>query len=96
MLPSAQVWPFDLTLRWPAAINGRAMDTYHRWMEVTIYATFAGLPALAAPVGFSAAGLPMGMQVLGRPRADLDVLPLGHAYERLAADVLAVRPPDPA
>ena len=45
-LPSAQVWPFDVRERWPAQIAGRAMDTYHRWMEVTIYATFAGLPGI--------------------------------------------------
>lgn len=43
-LPAAQVWPFDASLRWPASINGRTMDTYHRWMEVVIYATLAGLP----------------------------------------------------
>ena len=43
-LPTAQVWPFDVQQRWPKQINGRAMDTYHRWMEVTLYATFAGLP----------------------------------------------------
>jgi Asp-tRNA(Asn)/Glu-tRNA(Gln) amidotransferase A subunit family amidase len=37
------------------------------------------------PVGTSAAGLPMGMQLMGRPRGDLDVLMLGHAYEGTAA-----------
>lgn len=35
-LPAAQAWPFDATLRWPDAINGRAMDSYHRWMEVAV------------------------------------------------------------
>src|SRR5450755_509094 len=39
-LPTAQVWPFDAGLRWPARIGDRTMDTYHRWMEVVIYATF--------------------------------------------------------
>ncbi len=73
-LPSTQCWPFDAALRWPAEIAGRPMDTYHRWMEVTILATLAGLPAISVPVGFGGAGLPMGMQLIGRPRADLDVL----------------------
>ena len=81
VLPSAQVWPFDAELHWPKAINGVAMDTYHRWMEVVIYATLAGLPAMSVPVGFNAAGLPMGMQLMGPPQADLDVLRLAHAYE---------------
>jgi amidase len=91
-LPAAQAWPFDATLRWPARIAGREMDTYHRWMEVTIYATFAGLPCISVPVGFNAEGLPMGMQLIGRPQADLAVLQLAHAYEQAAQDVLAVVP----
>ncbi|MGH8820572.1 MAG: amidase, partial [Rhodoferax sp.] len=61
-LPTAQVWPFDARQRWPQSIAsaGRsvAMDTYHRWMEVVIYATFAGLPCISVPAGFNAAGLP--------------------------------------
>jgi amidase len=88
VLPTAQVWPFAVEQHWPTHIAGREMDTYHRWMEATIYATLAGLPAVNVPVGFSdgtapgvPAGLPMGMQVIGRPRADTEVLGIAHAYE---------------
>jgi amidase len=81
VLPTAQVWPFPVEQRWPDHIGDRAMDTYHRWMEVTLYATFAGLPAISAPVGFDDRGLPMGMQLIGPPRGDVDVLRLAHAYE---------------
>ena len=91
-LPSAQVWPFDAAQRWPTHINGREMDTYHRWMEATIYATFAGLPCISVPAGFSASGLPMGMQLIGRPQADAEVLRLAHAYEQVAQEVLRVEP----
>ena len=63
------------------AIGDRAMDTYHRWMEVVIYATLGGLPCISVPVGFGRAGLPMGMQLMGPPLADLAVLQLAHAYE---------------
>jgi amidase len=82
VLPTAQVWPFDASERWPSSIAGRQMDTYHRWMEATSYATFAGLPAISVPVGFDDRGLPMGMQLIGRPRGDVDVLRLAHAYEK--------------
>lgn len=92
-LPSAQVWPFDVAQRWPTHIDNREMDTYHRWMEVTIYATFAGLPCIVVPVGFSPSGLPMGMQLIGRPRHDRTLLQLAHAYETVAQDVLQVRAP---
>ena len=81
-LPTAQVWPFDVELRWPKVIAGRPMDTYHRWMEAVIYATFAGLPCISMPVGFGAAGLPMGVQLIGRPHGDLPLLQFAHAFEK--------------
>ena len=81
LLPSAQLFPFDAEWRWPREIAGRSMDTYHRWMEVVIGATMASLPAISVPAGFSAGGLPMGMQLIGRPRADVAVLQLAFAYE---------------
>ena len=91
-LPVSQVWPFDASERWPSQINGVAMDTYHRWMEVVIYATFAGLPCISVPVGFDERGLPMGMQLIGKPCGDLALLQLAHAYEQVAQDVLARKP----
>jgi amidase len=88
------VWPFPVGERWPKEIAGRTMDTYHRWMEVVAIATFAGLPCISVPVGVNGAGLPGGMQLIGRPRGDLDVLRLARRYEEAAGDVLSVRPRD--
>ena len=92
VLPSAQVWPFPAEWTWPRQVAGRTMDTYHRWMEVVIYATLAGLPAMSVPVGFSDAGLPMGMQLIGPPLGDLVVLNAAAAYETAIGDWLARRP----
>ena len=92
VLPSAQVWPFPAEWTWPREVAGRTMDTYHRWMEVVIYATLAGLPALSVPVGFNDAGLPMGMQLIGPPLGDLAVLNAAAAYEQTIPDLLARRP----
>ncbi len=92
-LPVAQVWPFDTALRWPSRINRMPMDTYHRWMEVVIYPTFAGLPAISVPAGFDARGLPMGLQLIGKPRGELALLRLAHAYEQAAHEILVRRPP---
>lgn len=91
-LPSAQVWPFAAELRWPERIGARAMDTYHRWMEVTLYASFAGLPAISVPAGFGAAGLPMGLQLIGRPRDDAGLLRLAAAYEAAEQELLRRAP----
>ena len=89
---TTQAWPFPVEWRWPLTVAGRSMDTYHRWMETVVPATFAGLPAISVPAGFSAAGLPAGLQLMGPARSDLEVLALAAAYEQVAGDILAVRP----
>ncbi len=90
--PAAQVFPFDADIPWPREIAGKHMDTYHRWMEVVIGPSMAGLPVAALPAGFSATGLPNGFQLIGRPRADRAVLSIAAAYEA-ATDWLARVPP---
>lgn len=92
LLPSAQLFPFDVGMTWPHEIAGRTMDTYHRWMEVVIGPTMAGLPAMSVPAGFSPTGLPMGLQLIGAPRADRAVLQLAFAYEQ-ASQWVQRRPP---
>jgi amidase len=81
-LPTAQVFPFDVATHWPREVAGQAMDSYHRWMQVSAYATLGGCPAVNVPVGFDGKGRPMGMQLIGRPRGDLAVLRAAAAYEK--------------
>ena len=69
-----------MTLDHPAEIAGQAMDTYHRWMEVVVPVSLIGLPALAMPAGFSAGGLPGGVQLFGPLCSDAALLALGAAY----------------
>lgn len=80
VLPSAQVWPFDVNLPYPSQIEGIQMDTYHRWMQVVVPVSLIGLPALAVPAGFGAGGLPMGVQIFGPRGSDAKLLGLGSAY----------------
>ena len=42
----------------------------------------AGTPALSVPCGFSSSGMPMGLQIVGRPFAEETVLRVAHAYEQ--------------
>jgi amidase len=72
------------------------MDTYHRWMEVMAPVTLAGVPAISVPAGFDARGLPLGLQLIGRPRDDLSVLQLALAYDRATGWVKARPPAEPA
>jgi amidase len=87
LIPSAQVFPFDAEVHWPKSINGVAMDTYHRWMEVMVPATLLNCPVIGVPVGFNDEGLPMGMQIIGKNHADFAVLQLAYAYEQASPSV---------
>jgi amidase len=92
-LPVAQAWPFPLEERWPQKIGERPMDTYHRWMECTIYATLAGLPAISLPAGFHPTQpWPMGIQLIGKPQGDVALLQVAAAYEAVRSDWLQRRP----
>lgn len=79
ILPSAQTWPFDKTWVHPTDINGVAMDTYHRWMQVVIPAGLIGLPVVNLPIGFGETGLPAGMQLIGAKGSDARLL--GYAQD---------------
>lgn len=92
VLPSAQVWPFPVDWVHPAAINDIPLDTYHRWMEVVVPASLAGLPAVCVPAGFGPEGLAMGMQLIGRHGDDLGVLQLAEAWHQ-ATQWPGTRPP---
>jgi amidase len=81
ILPTAQLFPFDVNLHWPREIAGQQMTTYHEWMKGVLPVTMAGCPALAVPAGFNAQGLPMGIQIVAPNHAELSCLQLGHAYD---------------
>jgi amidase len=92
-LPVAEVWPFDADQHWPRQVAGREMQTYHQWMECTLYATFAGLPAISVPAGFDATGrMPMGLQLIGQPQGDAGLLSLAAGYVSLIPELMARRP----
>ncbi len=76
-----QVPPFDIETRYPTEIAGVPMETYLDWMKSAYWITVTGLPAISVPCGFTPDGLPVGIQIVGRSRADLDVLQFTHAFE---------------
>lgn len=81
VLPVAQVPPFPLDEPWVSSINDVPMLTYIDWMASCYAITLTGLPAASVPAGFTDAGLPVGLQIVGRHHRDIDVLQLAHALE---------------
>lgn len=81
IVPTAQLFPFDVNLHWPREIAGRRMTTYHEWMKCVLPITMSGCPALAAPAGFSREGLPIGIQIVAPLHAELSCLQLAFGYD---------------
>ncbi len=81
LLPVSQVPPFDIDVPYPTEIAGVPMATYIDWMRTCSDITVLGLPAISVPAGFTAEGLPVGLQIVGRHRDDVGVLQLAHAFE---------------
>ena len=88
-----QVPPFEASEPWPTAIDGVPMENYVAWMKSTYWISATCSPALSVPAGFTADGLPVGIQVVGAYRDDLNVLKFGHAFEQ-ATGIGRQRPPD--
>ena len=82
LLPVTQVSPFPIEQEYPTLIAGVEQTDYLDWMRSAYLISATGAPALSVPAGFTAAGLPVGLQIVGPHRADLLVLQLGHAFEQ--------------
>jgi amidase len=85
LAPVCQVVPFDADLEYPTEVDGEPMGSYVDWMRSAYLISATGCPALSVPGGFTADGLPVGLQVIGPHRADLAVLQAGHAFEQATA-----------
>ena len=81
IVPTAQVFPFDVNNHWPQEIAGKKMETYHEWMKGVVLITMSGCPSLAVPAGFSKQGLPMGIQIVGPNYAERSCLQLAYGYD---------------
>ncbi|MCX7859532.1 MAG: amidase [Chloroflexus sp.] len=80
--PVSQVPPFPVEQPYITEINGVPMRNYIEWMRSCYYISVCNTPAISVPAGFTSDGLPVGLQIIGRPRADVSVLQLAYAYEQ--------------
>ena len=82
MLPVTSVPPFSADLEYPTSVAGQPLANYLEWMSPCSNITVTGLPAISVPAGFDKDGLPTGLQIVGRQRADFSVLQMAHAFEQ--------------
>jgi amidase len=82
VLPTTQAPPFDVNTPYLTEIDGVKFDSYIDWMKSCWYISATGNPAISAPGGFTPEGLPVGVQIVGRNKADFSVLQMAHAFEQ--------------
>ncbi len=62
-------------------INGQPCETYIDWFSITFALTLTACPVVSLPCGFTAEGLPVGIQIMGRPRGEAALLRAALALE---------------
>jgi amidase len=92
LTPTVAAPPFPHAWDFPPEINGQRIDTYLDWLLLTYAITVTGLPAISIPAGWTADGLPVGLQIVGRRLGEAAVLRAAAALEA-ARPWAARRPP---
>jgi amidase len=87
LAPATIVAPFPIENRYVAECDGKKFDNYVQWLGIVYAITLACCPALSLPCGFTASGLPVGLQMVAPPRGEAQLL----AGAKVLEDILGVR-----
>jgi amidase len=82
LTPTMAVPPFPVEQNYPATVAGREMPSYVDWIAPTFVLSLAGLPAASVPCGLDEGGMPVGLQLVGRPQGEEAVLALAGVVEK--------------
>lgn len=92
-IPVVGIAPAPVEQEYPRFVDGEETGTYENWLRFSFLATTTLLPALAMPVGFTRAGLPVAIQLIGPPRGEARLLQVALFIEQALA--LPTNPIDP-
>jgi amidase len=87
LAPATIVTPFPVENRYVTECAGHKFDNYVQWLGIVYAITLVCCPALSLPCGFTASGLPVGLQMVAAPRGEAQLL----AGARVLEDILGVR-----
>ncbi len=82
LCPVTQVPPFPVDVEYPTEVAGVRMQSYIEWMRSCCRITSTSHPAASVPGGFTSAGLPVGLQVVGRYGGEFSILQFAHAFQQ--------------
>jgi amidase len=87
LAPATIVAPFPIENRYVAECAGKKFNNYVEWLGIVYAITLVCCPALSMPCGFTASGLPVGLQMVAAPRGEAGLL----AGARILEDILGLR-----
>jgi amidase len=87
LAPATIVAPFPVEHRYVAECAGKRFDNYVEWLGIVYAITLVCCPALSLPCGFTATGLPVGLQMVAAPRGEARLL----AGAKVLEDILGLR-----
>lgn len=80
-IPVVGLEPGPVEEEYPLSVDGVATEDYVDWLKFSFLATVCALPALSLPIGFTASGMPVGIQLIGPPRGEAVLLAAARAVE---------------
>ena len=94
IVPAVSCPPFDVNMRYPEKVDGMKLEGYMSWLILTCAITVTSCPVVSLPGGFTAAGLPVGLQLVGPPRSEAALFSIAAYIEQLL-DIKPKTPIDP-
>lgn len=92
--PAVLCPPIDASKRYLEALDGHEFETYLGWLILTYAISMTSCPSISIPCGFTRDGLPVGLQIVGPPRGERQLLSAAAYLERVF-DVQPRTPIDP-
>ena len=80
--PAASIAPFPVDQRYVTQIDGKPCETYIDWFSITFALTMTACPTISVPCGFTSEGLPVGIQIMGKPRGEAALLLVAKRFEQ--------------
>ena len=80
--PAASIAPFPVDQRYVTQIDGKPCETYIDWFSITFALTMTACPTISVPCGFTSEGLPVGVQIMGKPRGEAALLLVAKRFEQ--------------
>ena len=80
--PAASIAPFSVDQRYVTEIDGKPCETYIDWFSITFALTMTSCPTISVPCGFTSEGLPVGIQIMGKPRGEAALLLVAKQFEQ--------------